>query len=166
MALDRYLADEVVLDCADGILSRREALRRLVLLGVSAPAAAALLAACSGYDDDGGDATATSAPDASSGPTTGPSSAPSAMVATSVGGKVLAMWMPITLFFGMTFEHSVVNMFLFPSGILMGAHYNWADYFIWNEIPTVVGNLVGGLTFVGATLYSTHYKTSPQRAIA
>jgi len=77
MALDRYLADEVVLDCADGILSRREALRRLMLLGVSAPAAAALLAACSGYDDDGGDATATSAPDASSGPTTGPSSAPS-----------------------------------------------------------------------------------------
>ena len=35
------------------------------------------------------------------------------------------------------------------------------DYFIWNEIPTVAGNLVGGLTFVGATLYSTHYKTAP-----
>ena len=34
------------------------------------------------------------------------------------------------------------------------------DYFLWNEIPTVIGNVVGGLTFVGATLYSTHYKTS------
>ena len=30
----------------------------------------------------------------------------------------------------------------------------------------VVGNLVGGLTFVGATLYSTHYKTAPKRVVA
>ena len=41
-----------------------------------------------------------------------------------------------------------------------------SDYFLWNEIPTVLGNLVGGLTFVGATLYSTHYKTSPKRGMA
>jgi len=40
------------------------------------------------------------------------------------------------------------------------------DYLIWNEIPTVLGNLVGGLTFVGATLYSTHYKTAPKRAVS
>jgi hypothetical protein len=36
------------------------------------------------------------------------------MISTSVGGKVIAMWMPIMVFFAMTFEHSVVNMFLFP----------------------------------------------------
>jgi hypothetical protein len=30
----------------------------------------------------------------------------------------------------------------------------------------VVGNLVGGLTFVGAMIYSTHYKTSPKRNVA
>ena len=52
-----------------------------------------------------------------------------AMISTSVSGKVIAMWMPIMVFFAMTFEHSVVNMFLFPSGILMGAHFNWGDYF-------------------------------------
>ncbi|HEV7433324.1 MAG TPA: formate/nitrite transporter family protein, partial [Pseudorhizobium sp.] len=34
---------------------------------------------------------------------------------------------------------------------------------LWNEIPTVVGNLVGGLTFVGGMIYATHYKTSPSR---
>ena len=39
-----------------------------------------------------------------------------AMISTSVSGKVIAMWMPIMVFFYMTFEHSVVNMFLFPSG--------------------------------------------------
>jgi carboxymethylenebutenolidase len=47
MALHQYLAEEVALDCVEGLLSRREAFRRLGLLGVSAPAAAALLAACS-----------------------------------------------------------------------------------------------------------------------
>jgi formate/nitrite transporter len=86
-----------------------------------------------------------------------------AMVATTVGGKVLAMWMPITLFFGMTFEHSVVNMFLFPSGLMLGGDFSLGDYLIWNELPTVIGNLVGGITFTGLTLYSTHLKTAPQR---
>jgi formate/nitrite transporter len=86
-----------------------------------------------------------------------------AMISTNVTGKVLAMWMPIMVFFAMTFEHSVVNMFLFPSGILMGANFNWADYFLWNEIPTLVGNIVGGLTFTGLTLYSTHARTAPKR---
>lgn len=88
-----------------------------------------------------------------------------AMVATTVGGKVLAMWMPITLFFGMTFEHSVVNMFLFPSALMMGGEFQVSDYILWNELPTVLGNLVGGITFTGLTLYSTHLKTAPQRAV-
>ena len=30
--------------------------------------------------------------------------------------------------------------------------FHLVDYFIWNEIPTVVGNLVGGLAFTGLTL--------------
>ncbi len=86
-----------------------------------------------------------------------------AMISTSVSGKVIAMWMPIMLFFYMTFEHSVVNMFLFPSGLLLGGHFSLMDYLIWNEIPTVLGNLVGGLSFTGLTLYTTHVKTAPKR---
>jgi carboxymethylenebutenolidase len=46
MALSDYLATEVGEDWADGILSRREALRRLALLGLSAGSAIALLEAC------------------------------------------------------------------------------------------------------------------------
>lgn len=87
-----------------------------------------------------------------------------AMISTTVSGKVIAMWMPIMLFFGMAFEHSVVNMFLFPSGLLMGGHFSLMDYLIWNEIPTVLGNLVGGLSFTGLTLYATHLKTAPKRS--
>ena len=87
-----------------------------------------------------------------------------AMISTTVSGKVIAMWMPIMLFFGMTFEHSIVNMFLFPSALLMNGKFSVMDYMIWNEIPTVLGNLVGGLTFTGLTLYTTHVRTAPKRA--
>ncbi|MGI5222851.1 formate/nitrite transporter family protein [Nocardia sp. CA-290969] len=86
-----------------------------------------------------------------------------AMMSTSVSGKVIAMWMPIMLFFYMGFEHSIVNMFLFPSGLLLGGDFSIGDYLIWNEIPTVIGNLVGGLAFVGLTLYATHARTGNPR---
>ena len=88
-----------------------------------------------------------------------------AMISTNVTGKVLAMWMPIMVFFYMVFEHSIVNMFLFPSGLLLGAHFTWIDYLLWNEIPTVLGNLVGGLSFTGLTLYATHIKTAPKSVL-
>ena len=42
--LQRYLAEEIAEDHADGLVSRREALRRLGLLGLSGAAAASLLA--------------------------------------------------------------------------------------------------------------------------
>ena len=86
-----------------------------------------------------------------------------AMISTTVSGKVIAMWMPIMLFFYMTFEHSVVNMFLFPSALIMGGNFSVLDYFVWNEIPVVVGNLVGGLSLTGLTLYTTHVRTAPSR---
>jgi len=88
-----------------------------------------------------------------------------AMISTTVSGKVIAMWMPIMLFFAMGFEHSVVNMFLFPSAMIMGGDFSIMDYFLWNEIPTVLGNLVGGLAFTGLTLYTTHIKTAAKRTL-
>jgi carboxymethylenebutenolidase len=47
MALRDYLATEVALDHSEGLLTRRQALRRLGLLGLSTAAATGLLAACS-----------------------------------------------------------------------------------------------------------------------
>jgi carboxymethylenebutenolidase len=46
MALRDYLVGEVAEDYVDGELTRREALRRLGLLGLSATAASTLLTAC------------------------------------------------------------------------------------------------------------------------
>jgi formate/nitrite transporter len=86
-----------------------------------------------------------------------------AMISTSVSGKVIAMWMPIFLFFFMGFEHSVVNMFLFPFSLIMGGEFSFMDYIVWNELPTALGNLVGGLAFTGLTIYTTHVKTGASR---
>ena len=89
-----------------------------------------------------------------------------AMMSTSVSGKAIGMWMPVMVFFYMGFEHSIVNMFLFPSGLMLHAKFSIMDYLIWNEIPTVLGNLVGGLSFTGLTLYATHVRTAPKRDAA
>jgi|TARA_B110000977_G_C10954117_1_gene445837 formate/nitrite transporter len=88
-----------------------------------------------------------------------------AMISTSATGKMAAMWMPVMLFFFMGFEHSIVNMFLFPFSMIMGGEFTVYDYLIWNEIPTVIGNLVGGLVFVALPLYFTHVRTGPVRKL-
>lgn len=88
-----------------------------------------------------------------------------AMISTSATGKMAAMWMPVMLFFFMGFEHSIVNMFLFPFSMIMGGEFTVFDYLFWNELPTVLGNLVGGLFLVGLPLYLTHVRTSPQRKL-
>lgn len=85
------------------------------------------------------------------------------MASDNVVAKILAMWLPIMLFFYMGFEHSIVNMFLFPSGLLLGADFTIMDYLIWNEIPTIFGNLVGGLLFVALPLYFTHGRPTVRR---
>lgn len=89
-----------------------------------------------------------------------------AMISTHASGKMVAMWMPIMLFFFMGFEHSIVNMFLFPFSMIMGGDFTVMDYLIWNEIPTALGNLVGGFLLVGLPIYLTHVRTSPERKAA
>jgi carboxymethylenebutenolidase len=45
-SLRQYIAEEIATDHVDGLLTRREAIRRLALLGLGGGAAAALIAAC------------------------------------------------------------------------------------------------------------------------
>jgi len=82
-----------------------------------------------------------------------------AMMSKDLLGKIFAMWMPIMLFFYMGFEHSIVNMFLFPAGLIMGGEFSIIEYFMWNEIPVIFGNVVGGLVLTGLPLYYAHKRS-------
>jgi formate/nitrite transporter len=79
-----------------------------------------------------------------------------AMTSQSAIGKIAAMWLPILTFFAQGFEHSVVNMFLIPTGMLLGAKVSFSDWWLWNQLPVTLGNLVGGFLFTGLFLYWTY----------
>ncbi|MEY2616251.1 MAG: formate transporter [Verrucomicrobiota bacterium] len=85
------------------------------------------------------------------------------MTSTSALGKIIASGMPILIFFALGFEHSVVNMFVIPTGMILGAKVSFADWWLWNQIPVTVGNLLGGWLLIGSPLYLTYGKQSPTR---
>jgi formate/nitrite transporter len=71
------------------------------------------------------------------------------LTSRSTLGKITACWLPIFTFFALGYEHSVVNMFVIPAGILLGSPVSLRDWWLWNQIPVTLGNLFGGLLFVG-----------------
>ncbi|MEU7897626.1 dienelactone hydrolase family protein [Nonomuraea sp. NPDC049152] len=81
----RYLAEEIALDHVEGLIPRREALRRLGLLGVGLPAATALLAACGADAEVAATATPTPSP-ASSAPASPAGPAPLPTEAVTFAG--------------------------------------------------------------------------------
>lgn len=88
-----------------------------------------------------------------------------AMSSTSTVGRIAAAWMPILVFFAQGFEHAVVNMFIIPAGMMMGAKVSFADWWVWNQIPVTLGNLVGGALFTGAALYVTYGRDTAVRPV-
>jgi len=83
-----------------------------------------------------------------------------ALTATTTIGKIFAMWLPILTFFAQGFEHAVVNMFVIPAGIMLGANVDVSQWWFLNQIPVTLGNIVGGILFTGLALYATHHKSS------
>ena len=86
------------------------------------------------------------------------------LASTSTIGRIAASWLPILVFFAQGFEHSVVNMFIIPAGMMMGAKVSLTDWWVWNQIPVTLGNIVGGLLFTGLALYATFGRGTPQSA--
>jgi len=66
------------------------------------------------------------------------------------------MWLPIMTFFALGFEHSVVNMFLIPSGMMLGAPISVGQALLWNLLPVTLGNMVAGTLLTGMALYATY----------
>jgi len=75
--------------------------------------------------------------------------------AMSVPGKILGAWFPIMAFVAIGFEHSVANMFAIPLAYMTNAasFMEFKDLFLnflqKNLLPVTLGNIVGGLVFVG-----------------
>jgi len=83
-----------------------------------------------------------------------------ALTSTTTIGKIAAMWLPIMTFFALGYEHAIVNMFVIPAGIMLGANVTISDWWLSNEIPVLLGNIVGGMIFTGFALYLTARKNS------
>ena len=79
-----------------------------------------------------------------------------ALVSKSVPGKLLACWLPITAFQTMGMEHIVVNQFLHTAGPILGSGVPFYKVIFWNFLPVTLGNIVGGMVFIGMLFYSTH----------
>ena len=71
------------------------------------------------------------------------------LTSRSTLGKIAGCWLPIFMFFALGYEHSVVNMFIIPAGIWMGAPVSMRDWWLWNQLPVTLGNFIGGFLFVG-----------------
>ncbi len=87
------------------------------------------------------------------------------LTSQSTLGKIAAAWLPILTFFAQGFEHSVVNMFVIPTGMLLGAKVTLGSWWLWNQIPVTLGNLAGGMLCTGLLLYWT-YRPAPASAAA
>jgi formate/nitrite transporter len=80
------------------------------------------------------------------------------LTSTSTLGKILAAWLPVFIFFAQGFEHAVVNMFVIPAGMMLGAKVTAGNWWLYNQLPVTLGNIAGGVIFTGLALYLTHRK--------
>jgi len=79
-----------------------------------------------------------------------------AFTSRSTIGKIVAMWLPITIFFAHGYEHSIVNMFVIPAGMFLGAPVSMKQWWWWNQIPVTLGNIIAGALFTGIALWYTY----------
>lgn len=78
------------------------------------------------------------------------------LTSTSTLGKIAALWLPIFTFFALGLEHSVVNMFVIPAGMLLSPEIGVADWWVWNQIPVTIGNIAGALLLTALPLHLTY----------
>jgi formate/nitrite transporter len=86
-----------------------------------------------------------------------------ALASRSTIGKVVAMWLPIMTFFAHGYEHSIVNMYVIPAGMLLGVPVSIGKWWLWNQIPVTVGNIVAGVVLTAWVLYATYHAKLPAR---
>ena len=94
--------------------------------------------------------------------------------AKTVGGKLAGLFMPIMLFVGCGYEHSVANMYYVPAGLIALNNPDYAaaaaetvttianltlgNFLIHNLIPVTIGNIIGGMILVGMIYWGVYLK--------
>lgn len=101
-----------------------------------------------------------------------------ATAARDISGKIWGIFFPILTFIVSGYEHCVANMYYIPAGIFAAANeayvtsgvnnamfaadqlanLNWVNFVVKNLIPVTIGNILGGMVFVGLPLYLIHQK--------
>lgn len=100
-----------------------------------------------------------------------------AAAAKDIAGKVLAIFFPIMAFVVGGFEHCVANMFYIPAGMLASLNPDYVAKakdvyglttdqlnslslagFFTNQIPVTIGNILGGMVFIGLPCYLVYVK--------
>jgi formate transporter len=94
-----------------------------------------------------------------------------ALAARQIIGKIFAIFFPIMAFVAIGFEHSVANMYFIPTGILLmnGAGFssipgvdpnilNWINFLWRNLLPVTMGNIIGGVVFVGMSYWGAYLR--------
>jgi formate/nitrite transporter len=74
------------------------------------------------------------------------------MQAKDMGGKYLSIWLPVSTFVSIGFEHSVANMFLLPAGLMSTDDISVETALFHNLLPVTLGNAISGSLFVGAAM--------------
>jgi carboxymethylenebutenolidase len=158
--LQRYIAEEIATDHVEGLMSRREAMRRLALIGVGAAAATALIAACGDAEKPANGTPTADAPVTSSGAATAKALPPgieNALETTPITwagprGELQAAWAEAQA----------------PKGAVLVIHENKG---LTDWVRTVVGRFAGiGYSSLGIDLLSgeggTAKFTDPAEATA
>ena len=90
-----------------------------------------------------------------------------------ISGKILASYLPIFAFVVGGFEHCVANMYYIPAGIFAAKNPSFVEvavtkygiradqlknFFLTNELPVTIGNVIGGMLLIGVVLFFLYGK--------
>lgn len=87
----------------------------------------------------------------------------SSVAAKNVGGKLLAVYMPVFAFVVCGFEHSVANMYYLSAGLMAQAELGLAvtatlgDGLLYCVLPSTLGNIIGG-ALIGVAFWAVNRK--------
>lgn len=93
-----------------------------------------------------------------------------ALSARQTVGKIFAIFFPIMAFVAIGFEHCVANMYFIPVGIFLSkwagiapegldvSSITWSAFAIKSLIPVTIGNIIGGVVFVGLGYWGAYLR--------